>query len=40
MIHLTPEVPHDNADEKKRMREVIISNISAFFIAVTLIRMG
>lgn len=40
MIRIAPEAPPEAAEEKKRAREVIISNITTFFIAVAVIRLG
>lgn len=40
MIRIAPEAPPEAIEEKKRAREVIISNITTFFIAVAVIRLG
>lgn len=40
MIRLAPEAPHDAAEEKKKIREIIVSNVTTFFVAVAVIKLS
>lgn len=40
MIRLQPPEAGDAAEEKKKVREIVVSNITTFFIIVGLIKLG
>lgn len=40
MIRAAPPDSREAAEEKKKIREIVVSNVATFFVAVALIKLG